>query len=210
MDEQLAQLLAMLGVSSVAEASAAITRFNTFMSDAKAITGKSTPVDILDATRASLSLAKAIETATNKTGDDAVGLVRAALQSHAELPKAQARVEELESTVKSHELESIIAKAKAEKKCTPSMEANVREAFAAGDVTLAGARSWLENAVPISALQPKAEAATASASAEQTQSAASLTWNGKSWDELKPAQRAELKRTDPELFAQMRQAALQR
>ena len=143
-----------------------------------------------------------IEAAVGSAGDECQGVVRAAMHSHAELPKAQARIAELEGAVAAHALDGMIAQAKEAKKLTPAIEASVRAAVAAGDVTIKGAEAWLHNLPPIAAL-----VAAKKEEAAPSQLAADHRWNGKSYAELKPAERAALKRENPDLFAAMRSAS---
>jgi ATP-dependent Clp endopeptidase proteolytic subunit ClpP len=147
-----------------------------------------------------LSLLTRIEAKTGKQGDEAQGLLLAALASHEQLPALQARVAELEAAGETNALEALITKAKADKKCTPAMAESVRASFAAKEITLKGAEAWLANSPVIAALNAKEE---------QTPPAhqGDLKHDGRSWDELKPAQRADLKRTNPELYEAMRASA---
>lgn len=162
-----------------------------------------------------LSLLDRIEKAVGKSGDEAHGVVLAALSAQsalasvqADLDKAQARIAELEQGQEAAALEQAIAQAKQESKCTPAIESSVRDAFAAKQVTLKGAQAWLSALPTISALaaakeqKPKLEAAPGSAAP-----AVALKHNGKSYAEMKPSERAALKKENPELFAAMRSAS---
>jgi ATP-dependent Clp protease protease subunit len=151
-----------------------------------------------------LSLLARIEAKTGKAGDEAQGLVLAALASHAELPKLQARIAELEENTESQALESLILKAKEDKKCTPAMAESVRASFKAKEITLKGAEAWLSNSPTVAALQTKQETPAAPST---TVTASGDTWNGKGWDDLTPVLRAQLKRENPELYKAMRRPA---
>lgn len=211
---ELEQLLAMLGVKTFAEAAASITNFNAFLEAACTAAGTKDTAAALAAVQARASFGAALQTACGgKTGDEAIGLVRAALASHAELPKAQARVVELEGQVaenakkeEQHTLEALITTAKAAKKCTPAMEKSVREAFEKKEVTLAGAKAWLENAPAVPALvDNKTEAPPPAAGAAN--SGEPLKHNGKTWAEMTGPERVALKRSQPDLYTAMRKAA---
>lgn len=143
-----------------------------------------------------------IEASASAKNDEAQGVVLAALNSHAELPKAQARIAELEAKVSTHALDGMIAQAKDAKKLTPAIEASVRAAVAAGDVTIKGAEAWLANLAPIAAL-----VAAKKEEAGPLKVGADAKHNGKTYAEMKPAERAALKRENPELFAAMRSAS---
>jgi len=201
---ELEQLLALLGVQTFAQAAASISAFSTFLDAAKQSTGKDKADEALtelQARAARAPFAISIEKATGKSGDEAVGLIHAALASHAELPRAQARVAELEQQTQAHALDALFAKAKDEKRWTKAIEDSVRAAFTAKEVTLKGAEAWLANLTPVAALKQRQEAAP-----NQAGPASALKWNEKSWDELKPSARAQLKRENPDLYAAMRPA----
>lgn len=146
-----------------------------------------------------LSILARIEAATTKSGDEAHGVVLAAMASHGELPKLQARIAELEKGAESSALDALIAKAKEERKLTPALEKTVRDQFSGGDITLKGAEAFLGSLTPIAALNARSAAAPASSGT----SAPAPVWSGKTYAELRPAQRAQLKREDPELYAAM-------
>lgn len=156
-----------------------------------------------------VAFARSVEAAAGKQGGEALGFVRAALESHTELPKAQAKIADLEKTAQSHEIDKAFAKAKEENRLTPALEEKVRASFAAGDITLSGARTWLENSPVVAALaatkQPKVEQAPANVAG-----APELTHNGKAWAQLNGAERAALKRELPETYNAMRDAAQKR
>lgn len=199
---ELEQLLALLGVNTYAEGAAAITVFNSFLTEAQSTTGKSKSTEVLAelSARASRSpFALAVEKACGKQGDEAIGLIHAALASHAELPNVQAECAKLRKEGDANALNGLIAKAKDEKRLTPAMETKVREMLAAGDLTLKGAESLLGNLTPVAAL-----AAPIAAPAPANTAPATLTWNDKTFADLKPAQRAQLKREDPQLYEAMR------
>jgi ATP-dependent Clp protease protease subunit len=160
-----------------------------------------------DSDNTRLSLLARIEAVFNKTGDDLHGSLLAMRESHEQLPGVRAQLEaanaqiaELNASAEAHSLEALITKAKADKKCTPAMAESVRASFAAKEITLKGAEAWLANSPVIAALNAKEE---------QTPPAhqGDLKHDGKSWNELKPAQRADLKRTNPELYEAMRASA---
>lgn len=162
------QILKALGVQSVAEASAR------------------------------LAVLQRIEARAGKTGDEAHGTIMAAMDALVELPKAQARIAELEAANEAHALDALMLKAKEDKKLTPAIEASVREAYAAKQVTLKGAEAWLANLTAVPALM------NASKAPAQSPVGPDAKWNGKAYADLKPAERAELKREQPELYEAMK------
>jgi phage I-like protein len=206
--EQLNQLYALLGVSSFAAATAAINGFNGFLTEAEKQTGKRS-ADALASCTDALAFRGRIEKATNKAGDEAHGLVLAALESHKELPGLRAQVAELQAKTTQQELDTMLAKAIDDKKLTPAQEQNYRDQVASGDLTLKGCKSVLDSLHPIPALQNVAPPAT-SQDAGSVQGAADepMKHNGKTWSDMAPSERAALKRSDLATYNAMRIQAL--
>lgn len=150
-----------------------------------------------------LAFANSIEAAVGATGDEAHGRVLAGVQALNELPKAQARIAELEHAQAGAELDKLIATAKDEKKLTPALEKTVREQFAAKALTIGTVTAMFAALPTIPAF------ATREPSQPVVNGQGELTWNGKTYAELKPAQRAELAKENPDLFAAMRSASEQ-
>lgn len=168
------QILIALGFASMVELTAAVGRYRQF------------------------------EAATGKGGDEAVGVMRAAMTSHAELPKLRERCTQLEAASETHELDKLITKAKEANKLTPALEASVRDSFAKKEVTLKGVESWLENTPVVAAL---AAAPKAPAPPSAPESIAALTHNGKTWAQLTGSERVDLLAHDKALYTAMRDAA---
>lgn len=200
--DELQQLFALMGVTSYAEAVAALTAFNTTLSAEQATLATKGTSATLSALAGRSALLTAVEKATGKTGDEAVGLVRAALTSHTELPKLQERIAELEKGEQTHALAALFAKADEEKRLTPAIKQSVQAAFDAGEITLKGAESWLANSVPVKAFEQRTEAP-----AGNTPGSVPALHNGKKWSELTGVERADLKKTNPDLYAAMRASA---
>lgn len=203
---ELEQLLALLGAPSFAAAVASVTNFNEFLAAAQKLTDKEKPAEALaelQARAARAPFVAAVEKATGKQGDEAIGLIVAALASHAELPKAREQLLALQKTTDAQAFESLIAKAKGENKLTKASEDAYRAKFAGGEISLSVVEFVLANLTPIPALERREEAPPA----PHTPNAADLKHDGKTWDELQPRERAALKRENPEHYAAMRRAA---
>ena len=149
------------------------------------------------------ALASSVETATGKTGSEAVGVIQAWKQSHDTLPAAQARLAELETSAEAREIDNVIAAGKEAKKLTPAAEARIRDLYAKRDITLAGARAMVETMLPVQALASNVEQPVINTGA----SAGSSDADAKRWNEMKPQARADLKRTDPATYNALRSAA---
>lgn len=165
-------VLAALGVASVAEAAARLALLTRF------------------------------EALTGKTGDEALGVMQAMAASHAELPKANARITELEKSTQDGALDALITQGKAEAKITPALEASIRAQVTAGDMTLKGAQAMVATLAPVPALGKKD--APPSTSEGPT---GDLKHNGKSYDQLTFAERAELSKSNPDLYSAMRKSS---
>jgi phage I-like protein len=216
--EQLNQIFNLLGVATFSAATTAINSFNAFVTEAKSLTDESGTDKILASCKDACAFRTRVEKATAKSGDDAHGVILAALHSHQELPALRTKVAELEAKTTQQELDTLMAKARDAKKVTPAMEQGLREQVASGDITLKGCKAMIEGMHPISALKQKDPPAAAPSDAGGTGGTGSTaeqgvkaTWKGKTYDELAPLARAELKKADPDLFQLMRadsQAAL--
>jgi len=150
-------------------------------------------------TPARLALLTRIEAILGATGEEAIGILKAWQGSHTELPTVKEQNAALEKSMQASTLEALIAKGKADNKLTPHLEKEVRDQFAAGDITLKGAEKWIENLSPIAALggdkrQP----------APPPQGGETPKWNGKTYAELTFQERADLKAENPELYEAMR------
>jgi ATP-dependent protease ClpP protease subunit len=172
-DEQ-KNLLAALGVASVAEAAAR------------------------------LALLSRLEALAGKTGDEAFGVFAATSESHKRLPTLQAELNELKKENGAAKLEALITQGKADKKLTPALEKSLRDQVAAGDLSVKGAEAMIATLAPIAALgvahreKPRDPATTGAAPA------AAGTWNGRTYAELTNPERAQLSKEQPDLYAEMR------
>jgi hypothetical protein len=127
-------------------------------------------------------------------------VVREGLEARSEREANRLRMDEIEKENGVRELNARIAKANAEHRLTPFAENNIRHQFAAGKLTLEQVDFMCDTMPPIAALERREPSAPDVVDAH-------LKHNGKSWNELKPAERAELNRADPELYRAMRSAA---
>lgn len=198
------QILALLGVANAAEGVALITNLNAALGRVKAATGKSDALEALAELQARADrapFALAVEKACGKQGDEALGLVHAALASHAALPAAQARVAELEKTTDQQAFDTLVAKAKAENKLTPAQETAAREAYGKGELMLKSAEFFFANLATVAALRdPPAPPAPT----QEGDLPAAATFDGKTYAEMSAPERAALAQSNPDLFKQMR------
>lgn len=205
MDEQLQQLLAALGVQTFAEGLVAISNGDRLFAALKKESGKDSVAEAvteLCARAARAPFASAVEKATGKQGDEAIGLIVAALASHAALPEAREQLANLQKTTDTQSFESLVTKAKAENKLTKAQEDAYRASFAAGELTLKQVEFVFANLTVIAALESKDHAAPSGITPS-----ADLKHNGKTFAEMKPRERADLKAEHPDLYEAMRKGA---
>lgn len=148
--------------------------------------------------KAAVTLLGKIEHALGAKGDDAHAV---ALAWSTELPELRARVEELaaqaETNTEAAALDAVIAKGKDQGRLSPAREKTVRDAYASGNVNLKGAETLVASYGVIPGL---ARTGTPPVTNHAN------TWNGKTYNDLKPAERAALKRENPELSTAMRKS----
>jgi ATP-dependent protease ClpP protease subunit len=135
------------------------------------------------------------------TVDAARGAIEAGRVASAELPKAQARVAELEKDAEDRERAAVIARLESERRITPAQ----RDGFckAASIETL---RAFAESAPVILAASQHREAPVSGA----TGPAAPVTHAGKAYEELTGPERISLRETDKEAFDGLRNDWLSR
>ena len=136
-----------------------------------------------------------LEHMTGKAGEELYGVILAWKDSHERVAKVEARTA-------THDFEQLITKARLARKLTPAEEKTLREQFASGDFTLKGAAAWLASKAAIPALRNAG--LTSRAALGAAGDALRITYDGKTWDELKPRERAQLKSQEPALYDQMR------
>lgn len=142
-----------------------------------------------------------IETLTGKSGDEAIGVLMAWKASHEQLPQLQAQQAELSKAAEAADLEKAIGDAKQAHKLAPGEEATLRQLVTSGELSTKAAKAMLATKVAI----PQLAKSTPGASAiPDVVSDVSLKHEGKSYAELKPAQRAALKKSNPDLYEAMK------
>jgi hypothetical protein len=135
------------------------------------------------------------------TVDAARGLVEAGRAAVAELPKAQARVAELEKASEERDRAAVIAKLESEKRITPAQ----RDGFCK-TASLETLRAFAESA-PVIVAESQHREAPASGAAGAT---APVTHNGKSYEVLTGPERIALRGSDKDTFNALRNDWLSR
>jgi len=128
--------------------------------------------------------------------EKALGVIEAGKAAKDELAKAQAEIEAQRKAAEETERTALVAKLEQEKRITPAQ----RDGFCKA-VSLETLKSFAETAPVIVAKSEHREAQGAVGGGD------SLTYNGKTFAELKPIERAALKTSDPDLYEQLRAAS---
>lgn len=214
MDKDLATILALLAVSSVAAAIARIEEFKTTEA-ATGVTGQA-------ATARVRSLVK-VEAATGKTGDEALGTLTALKEQAAKVPALEAQIATAKTATDKAELENLLAKGKADKKLSPAkateLQAKVEACFKAkaemkqsGQIrdltddewTLGQAKAYVE-ALPVNATlagatpgaPPPAPPPVGSVAANGDEP---IKHNGKAYEDMTGPERVKLNDSDKATF----------
>lgn len=165
-----------------------------------------------------IKLADALESETGADGDAAIGVVKAWKLSHEALPAARAKLEAAEKQQASNDLEALLdggrsgslkhmdgehagtpVWADGKPRLTKALADGLRAQVLAGDMTLKGARAFVQAMPPVVALSgaPPVQGATSS-------------HNGKRYEQLSSPERAALAKESPETFAILREDWLAR
>jgi ATP-dependent protease ClpP protease subunit len=124
------------------------------------------------------------------SADEALGIVEAFKSATSRLADTEARLADLELKQTTGERNELIAKLRSEGKITPAQEETVLPSM-----SLATLQAFAKTAVPVMRGDGKREPTNKG-------------YQGKPYDKLTNVERAELKRTDPETFNQLRQQAI--
>jgi hypothetical protein len=201
-------LLEELGARNETEALQTLNRMNTLISACMRSAGVDDEGQLSATIAAHASANDFVAQLTGeKDGEAARGVLLAWQTSHNKLAAVETELTELRTKTGELELETMLRKAKEDKKHTPALETTIREQMAAGALTIAGAQAMINAMPPQPALaaQPQQQPPV---SPSHTPAASSDTaeepWDGKSYNELKPLMRAKLKKDNHALFLTMR------
>lgn len=135
--------------------------------------------------------------------DEIHKVAREALEARKERQVTQLRLAEIERERSLEKLEARIVKARNEHRLTPFVENSVRQGFNSGRLSFESVDFMLDTLPVIPAFEHKHPAVP-----ERSHHEAPLLYNNMTWSEMKPAERADLKREDPQLYNEMRRQAL--
>jgi HK97 family phage prohead protease len=137
---------------------------------------------------------------------EAIGAMRAAKEGADRLKATEERLVKVERERDQQNFESLVNQALNERKMTPAEAAQKREEFSQdvsegrGSVAVDRLRGWVKVAAPRVSVEARRQPSSVVREA--------LSWNGKSYADLKPMERARLAKEEPELFAAMREGSV--
>lgn len=202
-------LFQMLGAEDEGQAILRVTNYETFVGSVREAVGAADAPAALAAVQANAKFVASVLAATEKSPEEAVGVINAWKQSHVALAETSEKLSKAESELKSlketSELDKLVAQAKSDNKLTPASEETIRKQFADGEVTLKGVETWLKTLHPIKALQNVQQNETVVTSDPGGQIPEELA--GKAWNELTGAQRVQLRKSNPQAYDDLKKAA---
>jgi len=206
------KLLEALGATDEMEALRLMAEINQFLTDIKGATGRDTFAGSLQVLRASIGLSRDIEKTTEKPGAEAHGVVLAWKSAFERLPSVEARVIELEESVRTKDVAALIAQALQKPGAGASEHAGkltpaTAEYFKTRTVEeLRGFLAVAPRVMPVIDHQPAGDPKAGAAAS----SAAAAAYGTKKYEDIGPSERAALNDSDPLLYAALRNDWIER
>jgi hypothetical protein len=189
-------ILQALGAKDEADAIGKALEATKFAADLMTATGTRSLDDALASVRGSAKLLGSLETLTGQKPDAALGVVTAWKGSHEQLPAAQAALADATGKLEGFELESMIAKAKLDKKLTPDGETKFRASVKTGTFNLKQGAAFLDMLHPVPALANAAVIVQPAVEGAGPAGAAFADLTGKLYEDLSADQLANLRQRD--------------
>ena len=191
------RILKALGATDELEALRIVADANAFMGDVKSATGAETFAAALETIKSSVGLSREISKITEKSvSAESLGTVLAWKSSHEQVPGLNEKVANLEEEGRKRDVADLIAQGQREGKLTPATAKHF-EARSAEEL-----RTFLAVAprvIPSEHKQPKTEIAVGT-----NANGAAAAADGRAYEDMKPAERSSLKKSDPDLFNAIR------
>lgn len=190
-----------LGAKDEHDALRIVAESNQFLADIKAATGRDTFVGALEIIRGSVALSREVGVLTEKTVEaEQLGTVLAWKSAHVLVPELTEKVAGLEEAGRKRDVKDLIAKGKSDGKLTPAT-ATFWETRNASEL-----EAFLAVAPRVIPGEAKPGAVSSSPSAS-TKNANGRVADAKNrvYEEVSPTERAQLKKSDPELFNALRE-----
>lgn len=190
------KILEALGAKDEHEALRMIAEANQFLTDVKDCTGRETFAASLGVIKSNASLASEIGKLTDKPVAESLGVILAWKSSHEELPKLQEENTKLTEKNRVNEVAGLIAQGKADGKLTPAMAKHF-ESKSADEL-----RGFLAVAARVIPGDDKSQAkeTTGGSDAQTNEAGRVCDAQGRTYEQIPPAQRSDLKRSDKALF----------
>lgn len=197
------RILKALGAVDEHEALRFVAEANEFMGKVKAVTGGTTYEETLAVMEPAVKMSREMAAITEQTESASqLGTVLAWKSSHAELPKQQARVTELEEAGRQRDVQTLIKE---------GLAPNSPENKHGGKLTPATAKFWESRpAAELAAfleIAPRVipgEVKQAATETKPNASGAAADADGNAYEDIKPAKRAAMQKEDPELYQALR------
>jgi len=151
---ELEELIEALGCENFASAMAAVTRFNSFLDDAKAQLNTKTTTDTIASLRGTLSLVKRLESTTGKSGSDALAQVEAFKTGAERAKTVEGEMQAFKKTQDDRESATLIDASLKSFRLPPAKRETAENFYK--EFGLASLKTFLD-ALPESGIKPKKE-----------------------------------------------------
>lgn len=186
-------ILEALGADDESDALRIVAEANQFIGAMQTIAGTEALATVTEKVRQAHALARDVQAATDKPANEAIGVVLAWKAASEQLPQLAADLETAKESVRKQEVDQLLAEGKRAGKLTPAT-ADFWATRSADEL-----RAFL-------AVAPRVIPAVAKVAADAQPKSAppTATADGQKYEALKPAEKARLKKSDPELFEALR------
>ncbi len=180
---------------------------NVAFASAIGLDSAATEDEILHKVKACADVLAKVEAQTGVKGEELLGIMAAWKTSHEALPEAQAKLEEIGKASEAIELKAFIEGARSgadfedkKPRLTKASADKLQAQIGSGEMSLKAAKAF------VGALQPVAHlSANPQAPGKASGGTGALAYEGKSYGAMRGGERAALKKSEPELFADMRE-----
>lgn len=186
------EILQALGAEDESAALRLVAQTNEFVEDLRKLTGKESFGTIAARIREIVSLARDVEDESGKPAAEAIGVILAWKASHEALPAVQQELEAQRESLRAQEVAGLIEQGKKDGKLT---QATAEFWKTRGAAELKAFLDVAPRVIPAEIKQPVPLNAERGAAA---------TADGQKYEDMKPMQRASLKKSDPELYNALR------
>jgi len=148
----LEELLKLLGVATVAEAQAAISRFNNMADEILTLVNANTTAEALQQVKQLHGFAASVQAAVGAAGPEALARMEGWKTAHAQLAETQQKLADLTKKGESQQAEALMARATTEMRLTPALKPKAEEFYQ--KYGIAALQTFLETLPPSSITPP--------------------------------------------------------